>query len=243
MQPVGPDEAGRTTRQERLIERLLEMSQGAAASRTAVRVVRAPGRVNLIGEHTDYNLGFVMPAAIDLETVIASTPRPDGIVRAMSLQEGAVAEFDLAAIGPASETWVDYVAGTAKELMSQGIALRGVDAVVDSEIPIGAGLSSSAALELAAAWTLTEDTPPPLPAMELARLAQRAENEYVGVKSGLMDQFASSHGQCRFRSAIRLPVAPVRARSATSWIHACRDRHALAPQAGHVRVQRTTRAV
>ncbi len=163
--------------------------------REEVRIVRAPGRVNLIGEHTDYNLGYVFPAAISLETWMASLPRDDGKIRVISLQEPGDHLFDAKDPGPPTGEWRDYVAGVARVLGDLQVPIRGMTAVIDSDIPVGSGLSSSAALELAAAWSLSETTPPPLPAMDLARAAQRAENEYVGVKSGLMDQFASSHGQ------------------------------------------------
>jgi galactokinase len=161
----------------------------------SVRLIRAPGRVNLIGEHTDYNLGFVLPAAISLETWIASVPAEDGRVELYSIEADEQLSFDLASPGTARGTWIDYVAGVAWSLAEQGIPLRAVRGVVHSEIPMGSGLSSSAALEVAAAWTLVRETPPPMPAMELARAAQRAENAYVGVQCGLMDQFASTHGQ------------------------------------------------
>ena len=176
------------------MEHLHSISPTAFAAED-VRIVRAPGRVNLIGEHTDYNLGYVMPAAISLETWMASVPRDDGEVAVRSLQETTDESFTLAKVGRPTERWVDYVAGVAQVLAAEGVPLRAVSAVIDSDIPTGAGLSSSAALELAAAWTLSAEVPPPIEPMALARAAQRAENEYVGVKSGLMDQFASSHGR------------------------------------------------
>lgn len=182
-------------RATRLIERLAELAPGARQSPELVRIVRAPGRVNLIGEHTDYNLGFVLPCAISLDTWIASWPSDDGLVRLVSEQEGQAPAFEIGAHGQARGAWSDYVAGVAWSLADRSVDIRAVTAVVDSEIPIGAGLSSSAALELAAAWTLSASVPPPLAPMELARAAQRAENEFVGVKSGLMDQFASSLGE------------------------------------------------
>ena len=158
----------------------------------AARIVRAPGRVNLIGEHTDYNDGLVLPAAIDLETWIAATPSGDSRVE-LVLDGGQRDGFDLAAIGPARDTWIDTVAGMAWALSSSGVALRGIRGVVLTEIPIGSGLSSSAAFQLASAWAMAA-TPPPMPPMDLSLAAQRAENEFVGVRSGIMDQFASSHG-------------------------------------------------
>jgi galactokinase len=174
---------------------LAELDPRAGHAEADVRIVRAPGRVNLIGEHTDYNLGYVMPAAISLETRIASVPRDDRTVRIASRQEQGVYAFDVDHPGPPVGTWVDYVAGVANALDELGVELRGVSAVVDSAIPSGAGLSSSAALELAAAWTLCAARPPPLDALSLARAAQRAENEYVGVQCGIMDQFASANGR------------------------------------------------
>jgi galactokinase len=175
-----------------LVGRLLASVPGATAA--DVRIVRAPGRVNLIGEHTDYNLGFVLPAAISLETWIASVPADDGYVELFSLEAGEQRRFELGQAGPAQGSWIDYVAGVAWSLDQSGVALRGLRGVVDSEIPMGSGLSSSAALEVAAAWSLAADVPPSLPVMQLAQAAQRAENAYVGVQSGLMDQFASTHG-------------------------------------------------
>jgi len=181
-------------RLERLLDALDARGSGARVQRHAVRVARAPGRVNLIGEHTDYNLGYVLPAAISLDTWIASVPRDDGRVVISSLQEDGEYEFDVADPGTPQGTWRDYIAGVATTLSTRGVATRAVTAVVDSNVPVGSGLSSSAALELAGAWTLSEAVPPPLPRMELAQAAQQAENEYVGVQCGLMDQFASSFG-------------------------------------------------
>ena len=160
-----------------------------------MRVVRAPGRVNLIGEHTDYNLGFVMPVAIGLEVSIASTQRDDRSAFFTSAETDQTVEFDLDAIGPPTGTWIDHIAGMALELAAAGVPMRGVDAVIDSTIPVGAGLASSAALAVAAAWTLVAATPPTLNPLELAKAAQRSENHYVGVASGLMDEFAATHGR------------------------------------------------
>ncbi len=189
------------------------------ADQRDVRIVRAPGRVNLIGEHTDYNLGWVLPAAIDLEVRIGLVPSDDRRVELTLLATGERDGFGLDSIEPASGRWLDYPAGVAWSLQDAGLRLRGFQGVLASTVPVASGLSSSAALELASAWALLD---PPDPAahgmnrMVLARLAQRAENEHVGVKSGLMDQFASSLGQrggamlldCRsleYRS-VRLPL-------------------------------------
>jgi galactokinase len=172
----------------------LDRSEPAAAG-APQRIVRAPGRVNMIGEHTDYNEGFVLPAAVDLETWIASTPSADERVELTRLDTGERAGFALGSIPERSGDWIDYVAGTAWALQEAGVALRGLRGVIASNLPISSGLSSSAAIELASAWTLSAEVPPPLPGMLLARTAQRAENEYVGVMSGLMDPFASALGQ------------------------------------------------
>jgi galactokinase len=177
----------RTDLVERLTTTYPEIDRGAA------RVVRAPGRVNLIGEHTDYNDGLVLPAAIDLETWIAYAPTQDRRVE-LDLGDGERDAFSLDGIRPPQGTWMDTVAGMAWSLGASGVPLHGVRGVVATEIPIGSGLSSSAAFQLAAAWAMAADHPP-LPPMELALAAQRAENEYVGVRSGVMDQFASAHGR------------------------------------------------
>jgi galactokinase len=170
----------------------------AATGDDSVRLVRAPGRVNLIGEHTDYNEGLVLPAAIDLEIRLAVVPTDDRHVEVALLDGAERLGFDLDNIPTRTGTWIDYVAGTAWSLAKEGLRLSGFRAVLGSNLPVSAGLSSSAALELASAWSLLD--PPDLAAhgidgMRLARLCQRAENEYVGVRSGLMDQFASSLGQ------------------------------------------------
>jgi galactokinase len=158
------------------------------------RVVRAPGRVNLIGEHTDYNEGFVLPAAIGLETWIATVPDEDRQVELTRLDTGEEAGFELDQIGERRGAWIDYVAGVAWALGEAGVERRGIRGVIASSLPIGSGLSSSAAIELASAWALAANLPP-LEPMALSLACQRAENAYVGVKSGLMDQFASSLGR------------------------------------------------
>jgi galactokinase len=151
-----------------------------------IRIVRAPGRVNLIGEHTDYNGGWVLPCAIDLEIAIAFVQTDDRRVELTRLDSGERSGFDLDAIPSARGEWIDHVAGMAWSLASSGVELRGLRGVIGATLPISAGLSSSAALEIAAAWALGA-APPPL---ELARIAQRVENDYLGVRSGLMDQLA-----------------------------------------------------
>jgi galactokinase len=159
--------------------------------------VRAPGRINLIGEHTDYNDGFVLPAAISREIRISLVPTDDRRVEIELAETGERSSFDLDAIGEPRGTWVDYIAGVAQALIEDGQDVGGFSGVLSSDLPTSAGLSSSAALELAAAWALLSaggDDGLGIDRLALARLCQQAENAYVGVNSGLMDQFAASCG-------------------------------------------------
>jgi galactokinase len=156
----------------------------------------APGRVNLIGEHTDYNQGFVLPAAIGLFTRVAISPRSDHKLVLRSLELGGPWEFDLT--NPPRQrlgTWCDYVLGVATTLKEAGWRVSGANLLVNGEVPIGAGLSSSAALEVSVALALLalSDSKPSL--LELARLCQRAENNFVGAHVGIMDQFVSALGK------------------------------------------------
>jgi len=164
----------------------------AAADRT--RFVRAPGRVNLIGEHTDYNLGYVLPAAIDREIRVAFVPTDDRRVELTRVESGERLGFGLDDERARDGSWLDYVAGTAWALGAAGLAMHGLRGVIATDLPENSGLSSSAAIELASAWALLDDPLGTTDRMDLARLGQRAENGYVGVQSGLMDQFASSCG-------------------------------------------------
>ena len=154
----------------------------------------APGRANLIGEHTDYNQGLVLPFALDLGVTVAASRRGDGMLAIRSRQApGAPADLPLAALAPGAVTgWAAYPAGVAWVLREDGHPLAGgASLAVDSDLPQGAGLSSSAALECAAALALDGLHGLDLPRPELATLAQRAENDFVGVPSGIMDQSAS----------------------------------------------------
>jgi galactokinase len=177
-----------------LVDALIETEPGFAARRDAVRVVRAPGRVNLIGEHTDYNEGFVLPAAIDLEIRMAYLPTDDRRVELVRLDTGERDGFDLDDPRPKAGTWLDYVVGAAWALAEAGLPLRGLRGVIASTLPPSAGLSSSAAIELVSAWGLLDEAAPSVDPFELARYCQRAENGYVGVQCGLMDQFAEACG-------------------------------------------------
>jgi galactokinase len=167
----------------------------AAADPSRIRVVHAPGRVNLIGEHTDYNAGFVLPLAIDLGISIALLPADDRRVTLTLEATGETDGIDLDAIPPRSGRWIDYVAATAWAMAAADLPVRGFRGVLVSDLPQDAGLSSSAALELASALALAGGEEPGTDRMALARIAQRGENEYVGVACGLMDQFASAMGE------------------------------------------------
>jgi galactokinase len=160
------------------------------------RVFCAPGRVNLIGEHTDYNDGFVLPAAIDFYTWVALSSRPDRRLALRSEDFPGLAEYELDSLDhDRRHEWSDYVYGVALMLERAGKGLRGADVLVAGEIPIGAGLSSSAAIEVATGYALLENSHQPVERVELAKLCQRAENEFVGVRSGIMDQFISCFGR------------------------------------------------
>jgi galactokinase len=156
----------------------------------------APGRVNLIGEHTDYNDGFVLPAAIDRLVLAAAGRRPGTRLRLWSLQAEPPADLELADIGPGRvDGWAAYPAGVAWALAQAGAELGGTDLVVDGDVPAGSGLSSSAALECATATALADLHDASLDRPALAALARRAENEVVGVPSGVMDQMVSMLGR------------------------------------------------
>jgi galactokinase len=166
------------------------------------RVFRAPGRINLIGDHTDYNDGFVLPMAIELACWIATAGNELGLLRfhADDLQKyHEVRLEDLDTVKPRGD-WSDYVVGVAVELRKAGVPLRGQDLVIESSVPMGAGLSSSAAIEVVTALALMGDYR--MDRSEIALLCQRAENQFAGTPCGIMDQFAIVHG--RDGGAIRL---------------------------------------
>jgi galactokinase len=180
-------------------------------------VARAPGRVNLIGEHTDYNDGFVLPVAIDRAMWLAFRPRDDGALALESLDTGGDATFDLDALPPKRGDWLDYVAGVVWALGDAGMpATRGLDGAMSGDVPQGAGLSSSAALELAVARALAAANDLPWDPARMALAAQRAENAWVGVQTGIMDQMISAAARaghallldCRSLETRHVPVPP-----------------------------------
>jgi len=160
-------------------------------------IVRAPGRVNLIGEHTDYNDGFVLPMAIDYDIRIAARARPDHTVRLYSADLDNHDTFSLDDVRRVGDkpTWADYVRGVADVLQREGFSLRGMDAAISGNVPRAAGLSSSAAMELAAITAFRRLSALDLDPVRAALLGQRAENEFVGMRCGIMDQFISSLGK------------------------------------------------
>lgn len=156
-------------------------------------VVRAPGRVNLIGEHTDYNDGFVLPMAIERAAYIALRPRTDSYVVIQALDfDGEVVEFALDDIRKRELEWAEYVQGMAWALQEAGHALRGWEGIVAGDVPIGAGLSSSAALEMATARAFSALGDVAWDAAAMAKVGQRTENQWIGVQSGIMDQMISA---------------------------------------------------
>ncbi len=158
-------------------------------------LVRSPGRVNLIGEHTDYNNGFVLPAAINKAIYVAVTPRDDERIQLYSGEFDAVFETSLSEMKPVDEVWPNYILGVADQFRKKGEPIKGFNLAIDGDVPIGSGLSSSAAVECATAFALNEIFNLGKNRLELALLAQKAEHEFAGVMCGVMDQFASVFGK------------------------------------------------
>ncbi len=179
------------------------------------RLFRAPGRVNLIGEHTDYNDGFVLPMAIDRSTWVAAAPRADRRIEVRSLDVDELGEIDLdSPPRPLSGKWWSYVEGVARELEADGFEPGGANLVLASDVPLGAGLSSSAALEMSVGLALSSLSGASLDRTRLALAGQRAEHRYVGTQCGIMDQFISARAQadhallidCRSLEATAVPL-------------------------------------
>jgi galactokinase len=179
-------------------------------------LARSPGRVNVIGEHTDYNDGFVLPMAINRAVWMALRPRRDGQVHVRSLDFEQTGHFDLASFHHTDEGWLEYIKGTAWALLDAGHSLTGWEGVLAGDVPIGAGLSSSAALELVTARAFAAISNLTWDPAEMALLGQKAENEWVGLNCGIMDQMISATGQadhavlidCRSLETTAVPLPP-----------------------------------
>ncbi len=179
-------------------------------------IVRAPGRVNLIGEHTDYNDGFVLPMAIDRAIWMALRPRDNGRVRLFSVDFDEMVAFEPAGLAHSSLGWAEYVIGTTWALQGAGYELAGWEGVFTGDVPVGAGLSSSAALELATARTFAAVSDLAWQPARMALACLQAENEWVGLNCGIMDQMISASGKaghallidCRTLDTEAVPLPP-----------------------------------
>jgi galactokinase len=215
--PAASPHSSRRARAKLIMNKAVELAS-AFRSRfeTVPRIFRAPGRVNVIGEHTDYNDGFVLPAAIDLATYAAIAPRADRHLVVHSRAFSETLDFSLDDPAPAARgNWGDYLRGVALELR-QIMPLTGADVMLDGNLPFGAGLSSSAALEVAFGFALATNAGASIDPVKLALLCQRAENNFVGLRCGIMDQYISCCGKegcavlldCRDLVARAAPIAP-----------------------------------
>jgi len=167
----------------------------ASRFKSEPEIFAAPGRVNLIGEHTDYAEGFVMPAAIDFATLAGISPRQDGKIVIYSENFKEERSFDAASLPKnGSQEWTDYPLGVMAMLAGEGHRIPGLSLSLLGDVPLGSGLSSSAAIEVATALAVTSLLGIDYPRPQLARLCQRAENEFVGANCGIMDQFISANG-------------------------------------------------
>jgi len=179
-------------------------------------VARAPGRVNLIGEHVDYNDGFVLPAAIDRDVVTVAAPRMDASIRVLAVDTGEEDSFTPLERFPRAAGWISYVRGVARLLSEMGVRLPGATLAIAGDVPIGAGLSSSAALEVSVASALLALAQRTLPQLQLVELCHQAESEFAGVQCGIMDQLISVCGaadravflDCRTLEFAHLPIPP-----------------------------------
>ena len=159
-------------------------------------IVRSPGRINIIGEHTDYNKGFVLPSAIDKAAYIAISLRDDDEIHLVAHDLNETFSIKINNLKPVGDvSWPNFMLGAAAQFLKRGVPLKGFNAVIMSDVPIGAGLSSSAAIECATTFALNELLQTKIDRVEMVKMAQKAEHEYVGVMCGIMDQFASMMGK------------------------------------------------
>lgn len=211
-------------------------------------IVRSPGRINLIGEHTDYNLGFVLPAAINKAIYLGIKKREDQLIKIHSLDFNDDFQGDLNEIKSSDKLWPDYLLGVVEQIQKKHQIPNGFNIVFGGDIPPGAGLSSSAALECAMAFGLNHIFNLSYEKMDLVRLAQAAENEFVGVKCGIMDQFASVFGQqnqlmrldCR---SLEFAYVPFQADDIQIVLFDTRVKHSLASSAYNERREQCEQGV
>lgn len=213
------------------------------------RLFRAPGRVNLIGEHTDYNDGFVLPMAIDRETAAAVRRRPDRTIRVHTVNYDETAEFSLDVEKERKPGfWLNYIEGVARILERKGVKLTGADVLIWSDVPGGAGLSSSAALEVVSGLALSEIAGASVDRTTLAKVGQQTEHEYVGANVGIMDQFVSANAvrghalllDCR---SLEFENVPLDTRKAAVVICDTNVKHKLAASAYNTRRSECEQAV
>jgi galactokinase len=228
-------------------DQIVSLFRGRFANTSEPSIYRAPGRVNLIGEHTDYNFGFVLPIAIDMACYAAIAPASHGSLRIYSREMDREIRVPLNELADAKPTgaWSDYVIGIARELNKDGVRLGACDLYIASEVPTGAGLSSSASLEIATASALLGSRE--IPRVELARVGQRSEWNFVGIPCGIMDQYAAVFGRegaaiqidCRALTHEYVPLPPdVRILAVNSMV-----KHELASSAYRERVEECEAAV
>ena len=156
---------------------------------------RSPGRINIIGEHTDYNEGFVLPAAIDKAVIVAVAKRDDETIKLYAEKYSELFEIQLSEVLPSAVQWANYILGVVAELQTRGHKISGFELLLDGDIPGGAGLSSSAAIECAVVFALNDMYDLKIDKLEMVKIAQKAEHNFAGVMCGIMDQFASMFGK------------------------------------------------
>jgi galactokinase len=211
-------------------------------------VVRSPGRINIIGEHTDYNDGFVLPAAIDKAVYVAVSKRSDTRVSLYAEDYQERYEIELADRAPTDSHWPNYILGVVDQLIQRGHAVQGFNLYIDGDIPLGAGLSSSAAVECATALALSELFELDIPRLEIPKIGQLAEHAYAGVKCGIMDQFASTFGKkdhvikldCR---SLDFEYVPLQLEGYTIVLFNSNVKHSLASTAYNKRREQCEQAV
>lgn len=211
-------------------------------------IIRSPGRINLIGEHLDYNLGYVLPAAINKAIWLGIQRRDDQAISIHSLDYDAHYQTGLHSIFPSGKLWPDYILGVVEQIQKKHQLKNGFNIVFGGDIPPGAGLSSSAALECATAFALNELFELGYERMDLAAIGQAAENEFVGVKCGIMDQFASVFGKkehlirldCRTLNYVHVPF---KAKGIKILLFDTRVKHSLADSAYNERREQCEKGV